>query len=188
MNQAHRGGALRAAGRVFDLDELTPAERRVLELALEGRSVREITDALVLSEATVRSHLSRIYAKLGVRGRVELLARVAESRPDARDGATPSAPVASANTGSLAGILVALGAVVILTFVLPLVAVVTVPGLLVAGLLCLRAAPGSRERRAAPWVLLAAGIAALWALVAASAMVGFVSTSGEGSEPIPVPS
>jgi DNA-binding CsgD family transcriptional regulator len=55
---------------------LSAAERAVLDLARTGRSAREIADELVVTEATVRTHLSRIYSKLGVRGRIELLARL----------------------------------------------------------------------------------------------------------------
>ena len=61
-------------GRRAELDAITPAERRVYVVALRGLSVKEIAAELVLSEATVSTHLSRIYAKLGVRGRAQLMA------------------------------------------------------------------------------------------------------------------
>jgi DNA-binding CsgD family transcriptional regulator len=51
---------------------LTPAERRVAALVAEGRTNREVAAALFLTERTVASHLSHIYAKLGVRSRTEL--------------------------------------------------------------------------------------------------------------------
>ncbi len=51
---------------------LTPAERRVAALVAEGRTNREVAAALVLGERTVESHLTHIYAKLGVRSRTEL--------------------------------------------------------------------------------------------------------------------
>ena len=57
---------------VIDPAALTDREREVLELALAGLSARSIAGRLSLGEATVRSHLSRIYAKLGVAGRGEL--------------------------------------------------------------------------------------------------------------------
>jgi DNA-binding CsgD family transcriptional regulator len=57
------------------LSALTPAEQAVLDQALTGVSAREIAQRLSLSEATVRSHLSSIYVKLGVSGRVALLAQ-----------------------------------------------------------------------------------------------------------------
>jgi DNA-binding CsgD family transcriptional regulator len=53
---------------------LTPAEQSVLDHALTGAPAREIAERLSVSEATVRSHLSSIYLKLGVSGRVALLA------------------------------------------------------------------------------------------------------------------
>ncbi len=65
----------------IDMGTLTPAERRVLALAADGLSVREIAATSVLTEATIHSHLSHIYAKLGVRGRVELLAKLAADSP-----------------------------------------------------------------------------------------------------------
>lgn len=59
------GGRTRAEG-------LTTAERRVAALVTEGRTNREIATALFLGERTVASHLTHIYAKLGVRSRTEL--------------------------------------------------------------------------------------------------------------------
>lgn len=58
-----------------DARRLSPAEQRVLASALQGGSVREIAAELFLSDATVKTHLAHIYAKLGVNGRLELLAR-----------------------------------------------------------------------------------------------------------------
>ncbi len=68
----------------LQLDRLSATEQRVVQLVLEGRRTREIAVRLSVSEATVRTHLTHIYAKLGVRGRHELLARLAaEPRPAA---------------------------------------------------------------------------------------------------------
>jgi DNA-binding CsgD family transcriptional regulator len=58
---------------------LTAAERRVAALVAEGRTNREVAAALFLAERTIETHLSHIYAKLGIRSRAEL-ARV--YRPD----------------------------------------------------------------------------------------------------------
>ncbi len=52
--------------------ELTPAERRVVELAAEGLSNKEIAEALFVSVHTVETHLSHAYSKLGVRSRSQL--------------------------------------------------------------------------------------------------------------------
>lgn len=54
--------------------ELTEAERQVVELAARGLSNKEIARALVVTVATVETHLSRAYAKLGVRSRAQLAA------------------------------------------------------------------------------------------------------------------
>lgn len=53
-------------------EELTGAELRVAALVAEGRPTREVAALLFLSPKTVEFHLSRIYRKLGVRGRAEL--------------------------------------------------------------------------------------------------------------------
>jgi DNA-binding CsgD family transcriptional regulator len=52
--------------------QLTPAERRVAELAADGLANKEIAQALFLSVKTVEGHLSHVYAKLGVRSRAQL--------------------------------------------------------------------------------------------------------------------
>jgi DNA-binding CsgD family transcriptional regulator len=54
------------------IEGLSPSELRVATLVAEGRTNREIASALFLGEATVASHLSHIYAKLGIRSRTEL--------------------------------------------------------------------------------------------------------------------
>jgi len=51
---------------------LTPAERRVAELVGAGHSNPEIAAAMYISVKTVEANLTRIYRKLGVRGRVDL--------------------------------------------------------------------------------------------------------------------
>ncbi len=60
----------------LELGQLSPREREIVEAALTGLSAGEIAERFSLSQATVRSHLSSSYGKLGVRGRVELLARL----------------------------------------------------------------------------------------------------------------
>jgi DNA-binding CsgD family transcriptional regulator len=56
--------------------ELTPAERRTAELAADGLSNKEIAQALYVTVHTVEVHLSRAYAKLGVRSRTQLAGRL----------------------------------------------------------------------------------------------------------------
>jgi DNA-binding CsgD family transcriptional regulator len=54
------------------LDGLTAAERRVAELARDGRTNREIADSLFLTVSTVEQHLTRVYRKLDLAGRSDL--------------------------------------------------------------------------------------------------------------------
>ena len=71
----------------LDLSPLSEREHEILSAAVTGLAAREIAAKFTISEATVRSHLASIYAKLGVTGRVELLARLNEGRPpDAAPG------------------------------------------------------------------------------------------------------
>ena len=66
-----RGELGRIGGRTR-VEGLTPAEQRVAALVAEGRTNREVAAALYLGERTVETHLSHVYAKLGVRSRAEL--------------------------------------------------------------------------------------------------------------------
>ncbi|CAM3970278.1 heme-responsive two-component system response HrrA [Corynebacterium belfantii] len=55
-------------------NSLTPRELEVLKLVADGSSNRDIGRRLLLSEATVKSHLVHIYDKLGVRSRTSAVA------------------------------------------------------------------------------------------------------------------
>jgi len=58
---------------------LTPRERQVLTAAIDGATIADIASKLMLSEGTVRNHLSVAIQKLGGRNRVEA-ARAAEEK------------------------------------------------------------------------------------------------------------
>jgi DNA-binding CsgD family transcriptional regulator len=76
----------RIGGRTRE-EGLTAAERRVTTLVAEGRTNKEVAAALLLGERTVETHLSHVYAKLGVRSRAELARRF---RPDEQGSGEPT--------------------------------------------------------------------------------------------------
>ena len=55
------------------VDDLTPREADVLRLIAAGQSNREIARTLYVSEATVKTHVNRIFAKTGSRDRVQAM-------------------------------------------------------------------------------------------------------------------
>ncbi len=82
--------------RSTDLSSLSEREQEIFAAAVEGVTAREIAGRFSLSEATVRSHLSSIYSKVGVTGRLELLARLSR-KPAA------GSPLSPGNSARVAG-------------------------------------------------------------------------------------
>ena len=66
----------RIGGRPPVLLGLTETERRVAELVANGQTNREVADGLFVSLRTVEANLSRVYQKLGVRSRTQLVHRL----------------------------------------------------------------------------------------------------------------
>jgi DNA-binding CsgD family transcriptional regulator len=64
---------------------LTVSERRVAELAADGRSNPEIAQALFVTRKTVETHLGHVYRKLDVRGRGQLSRALAADPPTSPD-------------------------------------------------------------------------------------------------------
>jgi len=81
------GEELKVAGgrrrRRAEPTALTPQEQRVADLAAARLSNKEIADQLYVSVKTIETHLERVYAKLGIHSRRELLAATRQPGPPA---------------------------------------------------------------------------------------------------------
>lgn len=62
-----------ATSRFAEAHGLSPREREVLVMVVDGLDVAGIAEALVISIGTVKAHLHRIYKKAGVSRRAELM-------------------------------------------------------------------------------------------------------------------
>jgi DNA-binding CsgD family transcriptional regulator len=69
-----RSEAARISGRSRSDGDLTPIEQQVADLVATGLPNKDVAAQLFISPKTVESHLSRIYAKTGVKSRTELAA------------------------------------------------------------------------------------------------------------------
>jgi DNA-binding CsgD family transcriptional regulator len=70
--ELHAAGARPRSTALQGVDSLTPSERRVVDLAVEGRSNKDIAQSLYVTPKTVEVHLSNAYRKLGIRSRQQL--------------------------------------------------------------------------------------------------------------------
>jgi DNA-binding NarL/FixJ family response regulator len=59
--------------RFAEARKLTPRERELCGLLVEGKNHADIAEQLFIAEKTVRNHVSNIYAKVGVSSRMELI-------------------------------------------------------------------------------------------------------------------
>ena len=73
LDAAHRRSS-EPADQDSRLGRLTPRERDVLRLLVQGKTDQEIADVLFLSRRTITTHTSHLFAKLGVTNRVEATA------------------------------------------------------------------------------------------------------------------
>jgi DNA-binding CsgD family transcriptional regulator len=78
LAELHAGPGRRARAELTGPGALTAAEWRVCREAAEGRSNRELAQALFVTEKTIERHLSSAYAKLGIRSRFQLAAAIGE--------------------------------------------------------------------------------------------------------------
>jgi DNA-binding NarL/FixJ family response regulator len=69
----------RRVGTVAGGEGLTAREREIAALVAEGRTNKQVAAVLFLSDRTIEHNLSRIYAKLGVRGRTQLAGTLARA-------------------------------------------------------------------------------------------------------------
>jgi DNA-binding NarL/FixJ family response regulator len=67
----HFSGESRQALRPLPFEQLSQRELQVLQLAAEGLSNREIAQQLVISEKTVKNHITNIFSKLNVNDRTQ---------------------------------------------------------------------------------------------------------------------
>ena len=90
VHQLHQLVSQRMSGNL-----VTPQQQTVLELAADGLTYHEIGARLFITESTVRFHIQNLKKKLGVRTKVELIAKAIRAgiiRPASEDHLGPDVP------------------------------------------------------------------------------------------------
>jgi DNA-binding CsgD family transcriptional regulator len=88
--ELHEAGARPRRAALFGRDALTPAERRVAALAVEGNTNRQIAQQLFITQRTVETHLTHAFSKLGITSRDDLAAALTPGRPEPHRAAVAS--------------------------------------------------------------------------------------------------
>lgn len=78
--RVRNGDAFAACGERYGV---TAREGEIIRLLLEGKGNKEITEALFISDHTVKNHIHNIYRKLGIKNRVQLVQRFRAALDDA---------------------------------------------------------------------------------------------------------
>lgn len=81
-----KAGGVRLQRTSQGLGKLTPQENAVAQLVARGLPNREVASELFVATKTVQYHLTRVYAKLGVRSRAELVALLIRTAKDEPPG------------------------------------------------------------------------------------------------------
>jgi DNA-binding NarL/FixJ family response regulator len=63
-------------------DELTPQELQIARLVAEGKTNRDVAATLFITPKTVEFHLTRVYRKLEIHSRTELVRRMADDETE----------------------------------------------------------------------------------------------------------
>lgn len=84
LAEVRRQSDVERRGEPDALDHLAPVDREILALIAEGKTNREIGEALKMSENTVKAHVSRLLEKLGFSRRSEAAAFMARQRERSR--------------------------------------------------------------------------------------------------------
>jgi DNA-binding CsgD family transcriptional regulator len=79
LAEIYATGARPRTAALRGVQSLTASERRVVDLAADGKSNRDIAQTLYVTPKTVEVHLTNAYRKLGIRSRRELGAALAAS-------------------------------------------------------------------------------------------------------------